>query len=139
MSLSDKLTELRNLMKYYELVGSDRKDTKWILRNTTDEGLGHGTNRVKFEDENLERMIDRALSYAQVGPDKEVLKAAEEVTVLFKKRTLIQGDIISVIIKGFGGEDVELLESKMQDMQWKYGRYELEPFYLGDDSNDDER
>jgi hypothetical protein len=137
MTLAAKLTELRDLMKYYELVGRDREKTKWILRNTTDEGLGHGSNRVKFEDEDLERMVDRALSYAKNGPDKEVLKAAEEVTVLFKRRTLIQGDIISVIIRGFDDSEIEDLESKMQDMQWKYGRYDLEPFYLGDETDEE--
>lgn len=131
MSLSEKLFELRSLMKYYELVGRSMGDvhSKWTLRNTTDEGLGHGANRVTFEDNDLEILIDRALNYAKNGPDTEVLKAAEEVTILFKRRTLIQGDTISIIIQGNGDEKVE---NQMSAMSWKYDRFNLEAFYLYD-------
>lgn len=131
MILNEKLTELRNLMKYYELVARNMGDvhSKWILRNTTDEGLGQGVNKVAFEDDDLEILIDRALDYAKNGPDKEVLKAAEEVTILFKRRTLIQGDVISVIIQSMTDEKIE---QQIVDMGWKYGRFNLESFYLYD-------
>lgn len=131
MNLNEKLTELRSLMKYYELVARSMGDvhSKWIIRNTTDEGLGQGANRVTFEDHDLEKLIDRALDYAKNGPDKEVLKAAEEVTILLKKRTLIQGDVISIIIQSIGDEKIE---DQIVDMDWKYGRFNLEPFYLYD-------
>ncbi len=132
--MKEKILELKKLMGYFELISVTYGDKHWVLRNRTDEGLGHGTNRVEFFDENPEALIDRAISYAKSGPGKEILKAAEEITSLFKRRTLIQGDVISVLITTL--DDLEV-ESRICEMQWKYGMFGLEPLFIGIEENDE--
>lgn len=121
-------------MGYFELVSVTYGDNGWVLRNITDEGLGHGTNRVQFKDSDPEVLVDRALNYTKNGPDQEILKAAAEVTALFKRRTLIQGDIISVL--EVVTNDLEV-EQRMVDMSFRYGRFDLETFYIGYDSDEE--
>lgn len=133
--MKEKLLELKKLMGYFEFVSLTFGDKGWVLRNTTDEGLGHGTNRVEFFDADPEAIVDRAISYAKNGPGKEVLKAAEEITALFKRRTLIQGDIISVLITT--SDDLEV-ENRICEMQWKYGKFGLEPLFIGIEENNEE-
>lgn len=130
-----KLEELKKLMGYFEFVSVTYGDGGWILRNITDEGLGDGANRVKFTDSDPEVLVDRAISYAKNGPAQDILKAAAEITSLFNRRTLIQGDIISVITTDMEDLDVE---ERIVEMRWKYGRFDLEIFYAGIEESTDE-
>ena len=136
MSLKDKLEELRNLMKYYELVSANYSDFKWIIRNFTDEGLSHGVNRVQFQDIDLEIIVDRALSYAKVGPSQEVLKAAYEVENMFKKKTLIQGDTICILYNWMDDDESAAVEERMSQMSFKHGRFDLDTFCLGTENGE---
>jgi hypothetical protein len=125
-----KLLQLKDLMGYFELVSlpGNGKEVfhRWELRNVTDEGLGSEVpfSKVRFIDSNLENLLDRAIEYAVKGPSKDIVKAALEVTALFGKRTIIQGDIIAIMYDSYHNlPESEKIESKITEMRWKYGIY----------------
>jgi hypothetical protein len=128
-----KLTELKDLMGYFELVsftGNGKEiNPHWLLRNVTDEGLGQEVpfSTVRFSDTNLDDLLDRAINYAKFGPSKEIIKAALEVTAIFGKRTIVQGDVIAIMYDSISDpESAEIVENKGLEMRWKYGKFELD-------------
>ncbi len=133
----DKLTQLKGLMGYFELVsftGNGKEiNPHWLLRNVTDEGLGQEVpfSTVRFSDINLDDLLDRAINYAKSGPRKEIVKAALEVTAIFGKRTIIQGDVIAIMYDSISDpEDAEIVENKGIEMGWRYGLFELDLIHI---------
>lgn len=139
-NLMHKLEQLKTLMAYFELVSlpGNGKDLghRWTLRNITDEGIGQEVpfSKVCFTDVNLEDLLDRAISYAVHGPHKDIIKAALEVTAIVGKRTIIQGDVIAVMTEFDNCSEV--MENKLAEMNYKYGKYELDIVYLNEHTND---
>ena len=138
MSLLAKLEKLRSTMKYYELIGQKtQNDTYWILRNVSTGAFASGSNRVEFVDSDLEVLIDRAIAYSENGPNQELLKAAYQVENIFKKRTLIQGDVIVILYDYINDDPDETikLENKMTEMGFNHGRFPIEMGFNARDWN----